>query len=214
MIYLLSDQHGGEKVGDLKSYIQNNNASDLLIILGDVGLKFTDTKENKEFDEFLLSSKNKIAIIDGNHENFRYLNSFKEEIWCGGVVNRITDNVVHLKRGYVYEIDGKTFFVFGGCKSSEKWKEKGLWQMEEMPTEEEILRAYKNLEKYNFKVDYILMHKYEKGESMPTQELFELCKFIDEKVEFKHFYAGHWHESKVIDSKHTIVYDKLVEIKQ
>ena len=213
MIYLLSDEHGGEKVGDLKKYIQNNNDNNLLIILGDVGLKFADTKENKEFDEFLLSSKNKIAIIDGNHENFKYLYSFPEENWGGGVIHRITDNIIHLERGYVYEIDGKTFFVFGGCKSSKKWKEQGLWQIEEAPTEEEILRAYENLKKYNYKVDYILMHKYEKGEGEPTKELLDLCSFIDKNVDFKHFYAGHWHYAKAIDSKHTIVYDKLVEIK-
>ena len=109
MIYLLSDEHGGEKVGDLKKYIQNNNDNNLLIILGDVGLKFADTKENKEFDEFLLSSKNKIAIIDGNHENFKYLYSFPEENWGGGVIHRITDNIIHLVRGYVYEIDGGHF---------------------------------------------------------------------------------------------------------
>ena len=57
------------------------------------------------------------------------------------------------------------------------------------------------------------MHKYEQGDSMPTKELLDLCNFIDKNVDFKHFYAGHWHYAKEIDSKHTIVYDKLVEIK-
>ncbi len=213
MIYLLSDQHGGEKIGDLKKYIDTATDNDLLIILGDVGVKFCDTIENKSFDEMFLSSKKKIAIIDGNHENFKYLYSFNEEKWHGGVVHRITPNIVHLERGYIFEIDGKSFFVFGGCRSSDKWKERSPWQIEEEPTKEEVTRAYENLKRYNNKVDYILMHKYEDGGQTVTKELLDLCKYIDENVKYKHFYAGHWHERKIIDKKHTIVYDKLVCIK-
>ena len=53
------------------------------------------------------------------------------------------------------------------------------------------------------------MHKYEEGKGSFTPELFDLCRFIDEKVEFRHFYAGHWHRKLSLDDKHTIVYDKL-----
>ena len=51
----------------------------MLIILGDVGLNFEKTKENKEFTEYFLSARKNIAFIDGNHENFEYLNSLPEE---------------------------------------------------------------------------------------------------------------------------------------
>ena len=211
MIYLLSDQHGGENVGDLQKYFDIATDDDILIILGDIGIKFYDTEENRAFDELILSSKKKIAFLDGNHENFDYIYSFPEEAWCGGVVHRITENVVHLERGYIYEIEGKRFFVFGGCNTSEKWKRAGKpWYPEEAPTQEELLRAYANLEKCGRKVDYILTHKYEMGEEISSVELSELCKFIDEQVEFKHFYAGHWHLCHCIDEKHTVVYDKLI----
>lgn len=211
MIYLLSDQHGGERLGDFKKYIESAHENDILITLGDIGVKFRDTEENREFDKLLLSSKNKIAIVDGNHENFNYLYSLPEEEWNGGVVHRLTENVVHLKRGYIFEIEGKTFFVFGGCLSSDKWKDMGLWYPEEAPTEEELSRAYDNLKKRGYKVDYILMHKYERSET-GTKELLELCNFIDKNVEFKHFYVGHSHVFARLDEKHTIVYDNLVGI--
>ena len=210
MIYLLSDQHGGERVGDLKIYIETASENDILITLGDIGVKFCDTEENREFDKLLLSSKNKIAIVDGNHENFNYLYSFPKEEWNGGVVHRLSENIVHLKRGYVFEIDGKTFFVFGGCKSSKKWQEQGLWYPQEVGTAEEFASAYDSLKKYNYKVDYILMHKYETGDGSGTKEYHDLCKFIDENVEFKHFYSGHWHLYNQLDKKHTIVYDEFV----
>lgn len=212
MIYFLSDQHGGENLGELQKYLDTGKDGDLLIILGDVGLKFRDTEENRAFDELLLSSKKKIAFLDGNHENFEYIYSFPEEEWCGGKVHRLTENIVHLERGYIYEIDGNSFFVFGGCRSSAKWKELGLWHPEDAPTEEQLARAYSNLEKYGYKVDYILTHKYEEGKGTRTEELLTLCKFIDEKVDFKHYYAGHWHTNKRVDEKHSFVYDVLVPI--
>lgn len=212
MIYFLSDPHGGERVGGLKKYYEIATEDDLLIILGDLGLKFTDTEENRAFDELFFSAPKKIAFLDGNHENFRYLYSFPEDDWCGGKVHRLTENIVHLERGYVYEIGGKRFFVFGGCKSTAKWKELGLWQAEETPTEEEISRAYENLKECGNCVDYILTHKYEVGEGSCTDEFLTLCKYIDSKVQFKHWYAGHWHKYKKEDKTHTFVYDELIAI--
>ena len=213
MIYLLSDQHGGECVGGLRKYYEIATEDDLLIILGDVGLKFTDTEENRAFDELFLSSPKKIAFLDGNHENFKHLYSYPEEDWCGGKVHRLTENIVHLERGYVYKIGRKSFFVFGGCKSSEVWKERGLWQKEETPTEEELFRAYANLKKCGNRVDYILTHKYECGnEDSYSEELFALCRYIDSEVCFRHWYSGHWHEDRKRDEKHTFVYDELVVV--
>ena len=212
MIYFLSDQHGGERVGELTKYLDEAGDDDLLIILGDVGVKFRDTEENRAFDELLLSSKKKIAIMDGNHENFKFIYSHPEEDWCGGRVHRLTENIVHLERGYIYEIFGKSFFVFGGCRSSQKWKDLGLWQEEEAPTEEELSRAYSNLERVRYKVDCVLTHKYELGRGTRTEGLFDLCTFIDERVDFGHWYAGHWHVYKSVDEKHTYVYDSLVAL--
>ena len=212
MIYFLSDQHGGEAVGELTKYLEEANDDDLLIILGDLGLKFTDKEENKKFDELFLSSKKKIAFIDGNHENFDYLYSFPIGEMYGAPVHILTENIVHLMRGYIYDIKGKSFFVFGGCRSGAKWKELGLWWPQDAPTEEELDRAYKNLNAAGNKVDYVLTHKYEEGKGTQTAELFELCKHINDNVDFKTWYAGHWHEHRKIDDKHILVYDKLVEI--
>lgn len=212
MIYFLSDQHGGEKIGELQKYLNTARDDDLLIVLGDVGLRFRDTDENRAFDELFLSSNKKIAFLDGNHENFDYIYSFPEEDWCGGRVHRLTENIVHLERGYIYGIDGKSFFVFGGCNSSAKWRELGLWWSQEAPTEEELARAYSNLRACGYKVDYVLTHKYEEGKGTRTEELLSLCRFIDEKVDFKHYYAGHWHTTRRVDEKHTFVYDTIIPL--
>lgn len=155
MIYFLSDQHGGEKIGELQKYLNTARDDDLLIVLGDVGLRFRDTDENRAFDELFLSSNKKIAFLDGNHENFDYIYSFPEE---------------------------------------------------------ELARAYSNLRACGYKVDYVLTHKYEEGKGTRTEELLSLCRFIDEKVDFKHYYAGHWHTTRREDKKHTFVYDTIIPL--
>lgn len=207
MIYLISDLHGGEKMNGIRRALELCNPEDLLMILGDVGLKFQDTEENRKFTEWFLSLKQPIAIVEGNHENHPYLNSFPKEEWCGGVVRRISESMVLLQRGNIYTIQGKTFFAMGGCKSSPKWKEAGLWFDGEEPTQEELSLAYRNLEKYNHRVDYILTHKYlNYAEQEPAPMTLEgLTKYIDQKVIFTHWYSGHWHKTKQIDPLHTVV---------
>ena len=214
VIYFVSDLHGDRHFKGFEQYLSMAKDDDLLIILGDVGLNFEKTKENEEFTEYFLSVKKNIAFIDGNHENFEYLNSFPEEDWNGGKVRRLTENIVMLKRGNVYTINGKTFFSFGGCKSSPIWKERGLWFYGEEPEKEELDLAYYSLEKNNYCIDYILTHKYEhpEGNIMVCVGLQELTKFIEENVTYQQWYSGHQHTEIRADEKHYLVFDNLVEL--
>ena len=214
MTYLISDLHGNMDFYGLQEYCRIAKDEDLLIVLGDVGLAFEESEENRIFTEKFLSIDKNIAIVDGNHDNFAYLNSFPREKWNGGIVSRLTEKIVHLRRGNVYGIGGSSFFVFGGCKSSPKWKECGLWHEGEEPSEEELAYAYDSLKKCGYSVDYILTHKYEQTPPRGTvsKHLQELTVFLEKNVRYRHWYAGHWHADECIDEKHTCVYDKLVPI--
>lgn len=206
MIYLLSDLHqGGEgSMQAFRDYLETAKDEDLLILLGDICLRLEEAY--REFDDFFLSVKKNVAFIDGNHENFDYLYSFPEEDWNGGKVHRLTDHIVHLKRGHIFTIEGRTFLAFGGCKSSTRWKDRGLWYPQEEPTDEEYALLKENLEKRGNQVDYILTHKYETGRGTQTPRLRELAEYIDNNVEFKMWYAGHWHTDERIDEKHALVF--------
>jgi predicted phosphodiesterase len=214
MIYLLSDLHESTNFKALNDYLSEDHSNDLLIILGDIGLKFRDTEENEKFTQYFLSIKCPVAFIDGNHENYQYIYSYPVEEWNGGLVHRLSENIVHLMRGQTYDINGKSFFAFGGCKSSEKWKAEGLWYPEEEATEEEYEYAYENLKKRNNKVDYILTHKYciDRHDPYLVQGLFNLTKFIDKNVDFKYWYFGHSHQIYKVDDRHECVYNIPVVI--
>ena len=209
MIYFISDPHGGERPAGLNNYLSIAKKDDLLIILGDLGTKFEDTTLNKEFTEYFLSLDIEVAFLDGNHENFEYFNSFPLDTWMGGKVHRLSKNIVHLIRGNLYDIENNKFFVMGGCKSSQKWIDAGKWSPLEIPSEEEFNLAYDNLNKLNNKVDYILTHKYSSKLDYtldyPKNSIEGLTKYIDTKVEFKHWYSGHWHKTIYKDDKHTVV---------
>ncbi len=214
MIYLMSDPHGGEYTAALDEYLSFCTPRDILIILGDVGVNFGHNGEAEKFSEQFLGLKANIIFIDGNHENHPYLNSCPEEERFGGKVNVLADSIVRLKRGGIFTVCGKTFFAMGGCKSSAKWKDMGLLYDGEEPTEEEIAYGIENLKAHENKVDYILTHKYSPKEQRPKGEytplsLYGLMDYIDENVDFTHWYAGHWHIDKAVDEKHTYVYSLI-----
>jgi len=213
MVNLISDNHGFEFAEELLKY-QPREKDDLLIILGDTCLRLADTREYNDFSQWLLSRKYNIAIVDGNHENYEYLDSMPEEIWHGGKINRLTDNIVRLRRGELYSIENKSYFVFGGCTSGAKWKAKGFWHSGDVPTDAQLENAYANLKKAGYRVDIILSHKYFCDQCLvhPGEEeyrLFLLNRFIDANVSFEKWYSGHRHEKRDIDGKHTVIFDEL-----
>ena len=199
MIWLLSDLHGKLDFAGWQSFTARQEQDDILILLGDVGLQEAQRENNRQFTETILSSKKPIWIVDGNHENFEWLNTFPEEDWNGGKVHRLAENVLHLQAGYVYNLDGCCCFVFGGTAAT--------------VSDAELERAYDNLKKQGCQVDYILTHDYYKIPPQNRKNAFEdLLAFLDEKVTFKRWYCGHHHLNKVLDEKHSLVYDRLIPI--
>lgn len=100
-----------------------------------------------------LNEKNFMTLfVDGNHENFTRLYNYPVEEWHGGKVHKIRDSVLHLMRGEIFNIDNKKFFTFGGARSHDI--QEGILNLDE----EEMQNEIKNLEKVNYKVDYIISH--------------------------------------------------------
>jgi hypothetical protein len=56
-----------------------------------------------------------VLFVDGTHENFDLLNAMAKESWNGGKVHIVSENILHLMRGQVFNINGKLFFTFGGA---------------------------------------------------------------------------------------------------
>ena len=127
MIYLLSDPHGDINHKGLKQYLSEAGKDDLLILLGDICMKFEDTEENRIFTEWFLSSDKKIAFIDGNHENFKLLNKFPITNMFNAKMHLIAQNIYHVMRGEIMIINDLKFLCIGGAVSIDKiYRKKGV----------------------------------------------------------------------------------------
>ena len=152
---------------------------------GDFGGVWADTPEEAYWLDWLEQRPFTTLFVDGNHENFRRLNTFPSRFWHGGSVHQIRPHVLHLMRGQLYEISGKTFFTMGGARSHDvedgildpedpnfraqqnalkrsgrnKFRVLGRsWWPEELPSDEEYLTALETLNQTNWRADYVITH--------------------------------------------------------
>ena len=91
---------------------------DYIIICGDFGLCWAKDKTFEYHCKNFAEKPYTILWVQGNHENYDMIGEYPLEEWHGGKVRHIIrDKVILLERGQVFEIDGKTFFTFGGASS-------------------------------------------------------------------------------------------------
>ncbi|MFI3236610.1 MAG: metallophosphoesterase [Lachnospiraceae bacterium] len=223
-IFISSDIHGTKDIGKLVAYFDGRDdltKDDFLIICGDVGVCGYKSDDERATITTLRKLPVTTLFCDGNHENFDKLSAYQEEEWNGGMIHRIYDDVIHLMRGHVYEIEDTTFYVFGGAYSVDRYNRiKGVtWFEEEVPNEEEIQIGWENLEKVDFNVDYVITHTapYEALSALSFDVFEEEMSFVKELqrmadcMEFKQWFFGHLHEDDSIE-EYTCVYDEIIEL--
>lgn len=211
MICITGDTHSGMARIHNISVQQELTDNDYLIIAGDFGFLFYDNYAERLILDLLTGMPCKILFVDGNHENFPAIFRYPEEVWNGGRVHKIRENIYHLMRGQVFEIEGKKIFTMGGAYSVDRgWRKLGVsyWE-EEIPNDKEMEEARRNLERYNYEVDYIITHtvpssvKWLMGFEVSNnhEEDADFTDFLDEvreNVSYKKWYAGHFHMNKIV----------------
>lgn len=164
MIWITGDTHKDEDINKLsnKSFKIGKTMTkrDFVIVAGDFGFILDGSKSEKWWLDWLSTRPYTILFIDGNHENFDILNSYPIEMWNGGKVHKIDNNIFHLMRGQVFNIDGKKIFTFGGATSIDKSSRKNFisWWEQELPTTQELNEGIDNLEANNWEIDYVITH--------------------------------------------------------
>ena len=147
MIYITGDTHGD--ISCFKNPKLNKlGEKDILIVCGDFGFIWNphDKNERKNL-EYLKKRKYTICFVDGAHENFDVLNSYKPYRWKGGNTHKIADNIYHLMRGEIFTFEGKSFFVMGGGESDDAYmrEENVSWWESELPTAEDMRNGVRNI---------------------------------------------------------------------
>lgn len=222
-VYVTGDMHGSlERLYD-KNF-RKLKSGDVLIVCGDFGYIFGGDKTEKQVIDFLSSRRFVTAFVDGTHDNMNTINRARETYWHGGKVHRIKGNLIHLMRGQIFEIEGNSFFTFGGGESTDKDMrlEQGNWWREEEPTPLEMAEGAKRLDEAGLRVDYIITHEppslvksamlLRKGSRNSVNKLNGYFEEIGRSCEYKHWFFGSLHEDRVITPRHTCVFKKMLSI--
>lgn len=197
------------------------NKNDYVIICGDFGGVWDDSEVRAGYLEWLNQRNFTTLFVDGNHENFDALNDMPVSLWNGGKIHYVRDNIIHLMRGQVFEIDGKSFFTMGGGNSVDKAFRviHQSWWPQEMPSKSEYNTAVENLQKHNNKIDYIITHTAPTSIIQENQlkdhyeeELTGFLQRIMNHVEFEKWFFGHFHQDKVFNDRFHLMYNKIYDL--
>lgn len=190
MVYVTGDCHGDFRRFSTSIFPEQKEMTrnDFVIILGDFGGIWSNSKEEKYWLDWLNDKPFTTLFVDGNHENFNMLYTFPVVDFHGGKAHKIRDNIYHLMRGYMFDICDKKFFAFGGASSHDiqdgildpndfvdmddfrdtyrRWQKYGKmfrvkgvsWWDQEMPNDEEMERGRQSLQSVNNEVDFVISH--------------------------------------------------------
>ena len=218
MIYYTGDIHGFP-YGIVKLCKRFKlTQEDTVILLGDVGANYYGDERDNELKEVFSRLMPTIFCIHGNHE-MRPANipSYMTKEWNGGIVwyEKSYPNILFAKDGEVFEIEGIKHLVIGGAYSVDKFYRTARghgWWADEQPSPDIKEYVEKQIKDNSF--DAILSHtcpfKYEPQEmfipgidqsTVDTSTELWLDK-IEEAVDYKAWYCGHWHINKRIDRMH------------
>jgi len=225
MLYITGDTHIPIDIQKLTSEnfpVQNSlRRSDYLIICGDFGGVWDNSKIREEYLEWLNGRNFTTLFVDGNHENFDALYDMPVAPWHGGKVHYVRDNIIHLMRGQIFDIDGKRLFTMGGGNSVDKAFRiiHESWWPQEMPSKYEYNTASDNLQKCNNKVDYIITHTAPSSVVSENnlndhfeEELTGFFQRVMEHVSFEKWFFGHFHQDIILNEKFYLMYNKIYDV--
>lgn len=188
MIYLTGDCHGDFSRFSRKQRMRlpfEITEKDYVILCGDMGLLWAHDGEFTYNKKWLSALPFTILWVQGNHENYDMIAEYPVCMWHGGKVRHIVqDKIILLERGQIFEMEGKSFFTFGGASTHdiqggildrssptyarERWRanKSGLpyrvrgvsWWEQELPSVEEMQEGRANLSEAGYVVDYVITH--------------------------------------------------------
>lgn len=216
MIYLTGDTHGRfDRIGSFCGKMQTSR-DDILIILGDAGINFHAGALDILRKEYLAKLPITLLCIHGNHERRpESLPYYDEQEWHGGNVyaEERYPNILFAKDGEVYDLNGRKAIAIGGAYSIDKARriEGQSWWADEHPSPAIKARVEKALDLLNWQIDIVLSHttplKYEPVEvffpgidqSKVDKSIEEWLGSIEDRLEYRKWYCGHYHTEKKID---------------
>lgn len=218
MVYFTGDIHGSP--WGIRRFCERAKLTedDIVVLLGDVGLNYFCDKRDDNAKSVLAGLKPSFLCIHGNHEMRPWhIDSYMLKPWKGGQIwmQEQYPNLMFARDGEIFFIDGLNYLVIGGAYSVDKnyrlANGYGWWE-DEQPSDE--IKAFVEKQIMARSIDIVLSHtcpyKYEPRETfLPFVDQSKVDKStelwldtIEEKLNYKTWYCGHWHIDKIVDKLH------------
>lgn len=221
MFYITADPHGDFR--PIKRFARGENLTldDTIIVLGDAGVNYFGNHRDRECKRIISDISSTVFCIHGNHEmrpeSLPHL--YHELAWNGGTafVEDEYPNLLFARDGEAFDFDGTRTLVAGGAYSVDKlyrltrgWS----WFADEQPDDEIKQRVENSLDRLQWRVDAMLTHtcpyKFEPQEafiqgidqSSVDKTTEQWLDQIEDRLEYRRWYCGHWHISKRIERVH------------
>ncbi len=218
MVFYTGDIHGMpmDIVRFSKKFHLTNE--DTIVIMGDVGANYYCDDRDRACKAALNNVKPTVLCIHGNHEARPFsIASYKNESWNGGLVwyEEEYPSLLFAKDGEIFNLEGVKHLVIGGAYSVDKFyrlAHGAKWFPDEQPSEEIKQYVETQISKNTF--DIVLTHtcpfKYEPREaflqaidqSTVDDSTEHWLDEIENKIQYKAWFCGHWHIDKRIDRMH------------
>ena len=218
MVYITGDIHGD--LSDLDSRnIGRLRKGDVLIVTGDFGFIWDNSKTELKNIKKLSKKKFTILFVEGVHENFELLENYEKCEIFGAKARKITDNIYCLNRGEIYGIENNSYFCLGGGDVDDIFeKSDDILEHKCMPTDEQLKYAVDTLQNAGKKIDYIITHEAPasvKKLIRRDSNINDLNLFFDtilHNVRYKKWFFGSLHTDRALSTNMTCVWQDVLKI--
>ncbi len=213
--FVIGDIHSQGEYFSGKNFPEGKTLTeeDVVFQLGDWGLMWSvpATKEEMYWLNFIAGKPFTTVVLLGNHDNHQLVWDLPLEEKFGGWMyadHRKEGTIWYMKTGEVYTINNKTFIgVHGALSIDRAYRIEGeSWWATEQLTKADEDNVLDNLDRIDWKVDYLLSHTCPDSVMMafldsPNSPKFhdpvsKFLEFIANKLEFDECHFGHFHNSR------------------
>lgn len=223
MVYITGDIHGSaDSIYELFMRF-HPTPEDIIVLLGDVGLNYTGQMRDRLLKHEFCDMRSTFFCIHGNHENRpQNICSYQEKTWHNGRVLFEEDfpNILFPIDGDIFDLEGRQCIVIGGAYSVDKFYRLShgyKWWPDEQPLP--AIKEYVEQQVRVHSVDVVFSHtcpyKYIPIEcflpgidqSTVDNSTEHWLDTIEEMIDYKAWYCGHWHINKHISRMHFLYHN-------